>query len=355
MDSENHEKSIQSRTEMNNEVLKIWHTLNETDKREIFNEVSAQINLTPSAVEKDWWVVRTLELVFQSTIALHTVFKGGTSLSKAWNIIDRFSEDIDLALDRRFLGFDKEDKDMNNSQVSKLRKKSFKYISEELYPEMKQRFEDVGFKNLEIKLEEIKNSDVDPLNIIVSYPSVTDKIDYILPRVKIEIGSRSLIEPQTNRRFKSLVGEQFNGRPFADIDITVPTVIPERTFLEKVFLLHEIFQLKVGKKRIERQSRHFYDLEKLMDTPYAESALKNKELYNTIILHREKITPERGVDYANHIPERINLIPPNEVIGEWEKDYKIMQESMFYNPSLSFDKLMTRMKVLNDRINALSN
>ncbi len=355
MDSENHEKSNQSPTAMNNEALKIWHTLKETDKREVFNEVSAQINLPPSAVEKDWWVVRALELVFESTIAPHTVFKGGTSLSKAWNVIDRFSEDIDLALDRRFLGIDKEDKDMNGSQVSKLRRKSLKFISEIYFPEIEKRFIDAGFNNLEIELEEIERPDVDPLNIIVSYPSVTDKIDYILPRVKIEIGSRSLIEPQTNRSFKSLVGEQFAGRTFADIDITVPTVMPERTFLEKVFLLHEIFQLKVGKKRIERQSRHFYDLEKLMDTSYAESALKNKVLYNTIVLHREKVTPERGIDYANHIPERINLIPPSEVIGEWEKDYKIMQESMFYNPSLSFDKLMTRMKVLNDRINALSN
>jgi hypothetical protein len=142
---------------MNTDILKTWHRLKETDKREIFNEVSAKINLPPSAVEKDWWVVRTLELVFESTIAPHTVFKGGTSLSKAWSVIDRFSEDIDLALDRRFLGFDREDKDMTNSQVSKLRRKSLKFVTASFFPEIKNRFTEAGFDNLEIKSQPRKN------------------------------------------------------------------------------------------------------------------------------------------------------------------------------------------------------
>jgi hypothetical protein len=189
----------------------------------------------------------------------------------------------------------------------------------------------------------------------VLYPTFTDKVEYILPQVKIEIGSRSLMEPQTNRNFKSLVGEQFTGYPFADENITIPTVVPERTFLEKIFLLHEIFQLGTDKKDVERRSRHFYDLEKIMDTKYAESALKDKELYDTIVLHRKKVTPVRGIDYSNHSPEKINLIPSDEVIGDWEKDYKIMQLNMFYNPSLPFNELMDRMKELNSRINSLTN
>jgi hypothetical protein len=338
------------------ETIKEWLKLPDRTKQNIFEEAAKRVGLPNAAsVEKDWWVVRTLGLVFQSTIAPHTVFKGGTSLSKAWNVIDRFSEDIDLALDRRFLGFNREDKDMNNSQVSKLRKHSFKYISEELFPEMQHGFKEAGFTDVELRMGEVRNTDDDPLTIEVYYPSVTEGIEYIQPRVLIEIGSRSLIEPQTDRSFKSLVGEQFAGRPFADTDITIPTVIPERTFLEKVFLLHEIFQLKTGKKRIERQSRHFYDLEKLMNTPYAKSALEDKELYDIIVLHRQKVTPERGIVYTNHVHEKINLIPPENAIGDWEKDYKIMQESMLYNPSLSFDKLMNRIKELNGIINSMPN
>ncbi|MCA1760640.1 MAG: nucleotidyl transferase AbiEii/AbiGii toxin family protein, partial [Bacteroidales bacterium] len=73
------------------------------------------------------------------------------------------------------------------------------------------------------------------------------------------------------------------------------------------------------------------------------------------VLHRKKVTPVRGIDYSNHSPEKINLIPPDEVIGEWKKDYKIMQVNMFYNPSLPFNELMDRMKELNNRINSLTN
>lgn len=339
----------------NTNAIQEWLKLTDRTKQNIFEETARQIGLpNAAAVEKDWWVMRTLELVFESTIAAHTVFKGGTSLSKAWGLIDRLSEDIDLALDRRFLGFNREDKDMNGSQVSKLRRKSVQYVTEFFFPEIQKRFTDEGFVNLQIELEEIKNPDDDPLNIIVYYPSVTDRIEYIQPRVKIEIGSRSLIEPHTDRSFKSLVGEQFTGRAFADENITIPTVIPERTFLEKIFLLHEMFQAVIGKKNIERKSRHFYDLEKLMDTEYASAALNNIELYNTIVEHRMKVTPERGVDYANHAPAKINLIPPDEIIGEWETDYKTMQESMLYNPSLPFAQLIDRMKVLKERINSIA-
>src|SRR5665647_3330857 len=111
---------------MTKEELQAWFKLTEQNKQNIFLEISRKMKLPPAAIEKDWWVTRTLELVFQTEVAPHTVFKGGTSLSKAWNLIDRFSEDIDLALDRKFLGFEKE---MTSSQVKKLRRESLKYLS----------------------------------------------------------------------------------------------------------------------------------------------------------------------------------------------------------------------------------
>jgi hypothetical protein len=98
--------------------------------------------------------------------------------------------------------------------------------------------------------------------------------------------------------------------------------------LEKIFLLHEEFQLPIEKIKVERKSRHLYDVEKLMDTEYAMAALGNTALYHTIVEHRAKLTPLRGIDYANHTPDKINPIPPDAMMGEWEKDYQIMQESM---------------------------
>lgn len=338
-----------------NESTTAFLALSTEDKQVIFNEVAAQMGLpVTAAAEKDWWVVRTLELVFTSSIAKHTVFKGGTSLSKAWNVIDRFSEDIDLALDRKFLGFDKADSEMTGAQVSKLRKKSFSFISEVYFPEIQQLFEEAGFGDVKINLGEVRSTDDDPITIEIYYPSVTERVDYIQPRVLIEVGSRSLIEPFEVRSFSSFVGQHFADRPFADAPIEIPTVIPERTFLEKIFLLHEEFQRTTEEIKVDRRSRHLYDLEKLMDTEFAERALNNIDLYNTIVDHRKRITPVRGINYANHSPESINIIPPEAIIGAWEKDYKAMSESMFFNASLSFEELMVRINELKARINKLN-
>jgi predicted nucleotidyltransferase component of viral defense system len=337
---------------MNKAAIQEWLKLTEQTRRNIFGETAAEIGLPAAAIEKDWWVVRTLDLVFNSSIAPHTVFKGGTSLSKAWNLIDRFSEDIDLALDRRFLGFDKTDDEMTGSQVSKLRKLSAKFISEKYFPELVELYNDAGLK-VDIKLGEIKTDDQDPLIIEIYYPSVTESISYLQPRVLIEAGSRSLIEPFDERSFTSMVGEKYKGSPFADSNIIIPSVNPQRTFLEKVFLLHEEFQLPTEKIKVERKSRHLYDLEKLMDTEYAMAALSNNKLYKTIVEHRAKLTPLRGIDYADHTPDKINPIPPDAIIGAWEKDYQAMQESMLYNPSLPFNKLIDRMSELKTRINNL--
>jgi len=338
---------------MNKQALQEWIKLTELNKQNIFREVAIGINLPPAAIEKDWWVVRTLEMVFTSSIAPHTVFKGGTSLSKAWGLIDRFSEDIDLALDRKLLGFDKTDAEMTGSQVRKLREASGKFIKAEYFPELVNMFQNAGL-NVDIKLGEIKTDDQDPLIIEIYYPSVTESIAYLQPRVLIEVGSRSLIEPFDNRSFTSMVGERYKGSPFADNNIIIPSVNPQRTFLEKIFLLHEEFQLPIEKIKVERKSRHLYDLEKLMDTEYAIAALSNTELYNTIVEHRANLTPLRGIDYANNTPDKINPIPPDAIIGAWEKDYHAMQESMLYNPSLPFNKLIERIHELKARINNLN-
>jgi hypothetical protein len=200
---------------MTKEQLQEWFKLTEQNKQNIFGEIAKKMKLPPAAIEKDWWVTRTLQLVFHTEIAQHTVFKGGTSLSKAWNLIDRFSEDIDLALDRKFLGFDKADTEMSGSQVAKLRRHSLKYISEKYFPMLQKTFHDAGFTDVKLQLSEIKSPDEDPVKIEVNYPAVTEKSEYLPPRVLIEIGSRSEKEPFSEKQFSSFVGEHFTGRNFA--------------------------------------------------------------------------------------------------------------------------------------------
>lgn len=336
---------------MANDKLREWFRLTDQSKRNLFEETARRMDLpVAAAVEKDWWVVKTLDMIFQTEIAHQTVFKGGTSLSKAWKLIDRFSEDIDLALDKKFLGFDKE---MTASQVTKLRKLSFKYFSDVFLPQLDKIFKTNGFDNLELHIIDAKSTDDDPVKIELRYPSVTESAVYLPSRVLIEIGSRSLIEPYAIRQFKSFISEQFHEQSFADDDINVPTVIPERTFLEKIFLLHEEFQQKPDKIRTDRRSRHLYDLEKLMDTDFAVNALSDMDLYWHIVNHRRTMTAIRGIDYANHIPSRIKILPPDDFMGNWNMDYQQMQLSMIYRESIPFEKLIERITELNYRINKI--
>ncbi len=294
--------------------------------------------------------MQTLRLIFEMDCADSLVFKGGTSLSKAWGLINRFSEDIDLALDRKFLGFEG---NLSNQQIKKLRKASFAYITDKFYPTLKTKFEERGLTNVEIKITETTDSDQDPRIIEIFYPSVFDNMGYIRPKVIIEVSSRSLREPFSVRSFRSFVGENFPDNPFADSSILIPTVNPERTFLEKVFLLHEEFQKPIDKIRVERLTRHLYDIERLMDTEFAEKALTNVKLYQDIVAHRRLFTPIRGIDYDNHIPQKINPIPPSEIINEWQKDYEIMQGSMLYGESLSFSELIERIEELKKKFQSI--
>jgi len=331
--------------------LQEWFQLPDETKIRLFTETSRQLGLpSSSAAEKDWWLVHTLSAIFSMDCANALVFKGGTSLSKGWNAIQRFSEDIDLALDREFLGFSGE---LTKSDIRKLRKKSFQFISEEFTEELKNKFTELGFKNVIVKPRLVENHDQDPLIIEVYYNKLTETDTYLKPGVLIEVGSRSLKEPFTQRTFGTFVSEIYKENSFTDKPISITVVNPERTFLEKIFLLHEEFQKPFSKIRVERLSRHLYDIEKLCQTEYAEKALQDRELYNTIVRHRSIFTAISGIDYAKHNPVNIKFIPPDSIIKMWEADYEEMKGSMIYGKPLNFDELINRLTELQMQINAI--
>lgn len=328
-----------------------WHSTSDTDKQIAYNQIWEKTNLPAFAVEKDWWVVQTLAILFEMGIGKHLVFKGGTSLSKAWDVIERFSEDIDLAVDRSFFEFEGE---LGKKQRTKLRKTANSYVVEVLYPELTKAFEDKGLTGVKIELEEIVSSDQDPIIISVYYPNVIETPGYIQPRVQIEIGCRSLREPFENRPILSLLDETYPNVEFSQEHVQIPSVLPERTFLEKVFLLHEEFQRPKEKIRTDRLSRHLYDIYQLSKNDYANKALENKDLYKTIVKHRYSFTRLGGVDYNLHQPQTIDFIPPEELLPAWEADYKTMQEQMIHGDSPNFTELMISLTVLREKINLLS-
>lgn len=332
-------------------TLTSWLQLSDTTKRNIYIETGRKIGLPAMAVEKDWWVVHTLALIFSMECAPALIFKGGTSLSKGWNLIQRFSEDIDLAIDREYLGFEG---NLNRQQIKKLRKASYAFMTKAFIEELTERFAAAGFKDVNISYTDTGQSDQDPIIIEIYYPKLTEKENYLRPGVLVEVGCRSLREPTTQRTFSTLVAENFSDRPFADRPIIIPIVNPERTFLEKIFLLHEEFQKAPERIRVDRLSRHLYDIEKLSQTEFTEIALSDLDLYQMIVNHRKMFTALAEVNYDNHSPDKIVFVPPHNLRPAWEADYKQMRESMIFGDVLGFEDLIQALTILQVKINKIT-
>jgi predicted nucleotidyltransferase component of viral defense system len=329
-----------------------WLSLSKERRIEILNQATELTGLPAIAIEKDWCVTLCLNASFLLPYSDHIIFKGGTSLSKGWDLIERFSEDIDLAIDRKFFGFEG---DISKTQIRKLRKQSCEFISTEFLKGLTQTLTDLGaIAECKLFAQPVSDSDKDPQVIEIHYNSVGDTSGYLPQRVLIEISSRSLMEPTEKREINSILSVNFPKLDFASDTFTILTVLPQRTFLEKIFLLHEEFSQELENIRIDRLSRHLYDLVRLMDTEHGIAAFQDKELYNNIVAHREKFNPLRGLDYGNHTSNKIKIIPPDTVIKEDESDYSEMTKFMIYGEALTFDKLIERISELQTRINEIT-
>lgn len=309
------------------------------------------MGIPPRAVEKDWWGMAVLRAINGLDYSEHILFKGGTSLSKGWNLIERFSEDIDLALDRSFFGFGNE---LSRKRVTKLRKTSCKFFDQVFPHHLSESLTKCEVIDFELNTLEFERSDTDPVTIELNYKSLTEDVSYLQPKILIEISSRTLKEPFENRELVSFIGAKYENQKFADTPISVATVLPTKTLLEKMFLLHEEFQKPANREiRSKRMSRHLYDILKIMETDYCEKAIQNTALYDGIISHRKMFTNISWVDYSKLAKPLLNFIPPESEIEKWKKDYQDMCESMIYGESDSFDVLISKLKELNARVNQM--
>jgi hypothetical protein len=339
-------------------MRRLWLNNDTVDRLAMLQQTEhAHPGINQVAIEKDWWVTITLKALFQTECSDSLLFKGGTSISKGFHLIERFSEDIDLAISHSFFGIDKTSK----NQRDKLRKKSRAYIHETLSSQLDAQLKNLGVSGYRIEnVTQVQDrngewkaidSDKDPTVILLHYPSIVeDTISYIPPRVKIEFSCLSMDEPSEVRPIKSLIGETFEGED-SDADCRIRTVVPTRTFLEKIFLLAEEFQKE--KPRSVRMSRHLYDLEKLMDSEYGREALANRSLYDAIVEHRRSYYALKYVNYDLHLPECINFLIPEKELAAWRADYADMQRYFIYGSSLEFDVLVQRINELQQRVRRL--
>ncbi|MFQ9995881.1 MAG: nucleotidyl transferase AbiEii/AbiGii toxin family protein [Hoylesella buccalis] len=335
-----------------------WQNHSIDERISMIQSVAQDHNIEDNAIEKDWWVTVVLKALFNTSCGKWLLFKGGTSLSKGWNLINRFSEDIDISIGRNFFGdvlnlpFAKCE---NNNQVKKLRKASRDYIHGTLSSELDAELLKMGVKGYTIMNETVTGEpprpidhDSDPTIIFVNYESILpSSMRLIDARVKIEISCLSMSEPYEQCEIRSLVFDKF---PEEDDEMaaSINTVTPSRTFLEKALLLSE--ELQKEEPRTLRMSRHLYDLDRLMDTEFGQKSLNDGNLYKAIVEHRRRFYHLGYVDYDKDYPTSIDFIPRNEVLKAYRLDYETnMVDGYIYGEAKPFKELMKRMeKLLHD-------
>lgn len=329
----------------------IFTELTEADRRDIIEYVSGRTGYIRSVVEKDWWVTMVLRAIYSLPYSQHISFKGGTNLSKCWNLIQRMSEDVDIAISREYLGFEGE---LTKNQISdKLRRASCSFVRER----MRTDIEDVLIKQglssdiMKISVRETSVSTVDPESIYVSYKSLFDNSGYILPQVKIEVSGRSMSEPVAKVSVKSFVYDELARLPFDEYPVEVNAVVPQRTFLEKLFLLHEEFAKSISEIRVERMSRHLYDVYKILKTDIAKEALADENLYNSVIEHRRKFIGLKGFNYDSLHKSSLCIVPNGDIRTLWEADYRNTVMNMVLGDAPAFDEIIRELETLNYQIN----
>jgi predicted nucleotidyltransferase component of viral defense system len=318
------------------------------ERRLAFQQVEAQMGLQAVSVEKDLWVCWTLQALFAMPgIGDHLTFKGGTSLSKAWKFIQRFSEDIDLVVDKNVLGFGGDaapdrasSKKKRRECLEKLMEASRQWVQGTLQPALR--------ASLTAALGEAGwHLEVDPdmadgQCLLFHYPSVftATSAGYVRPVVKIELGARSDDWPHETITIQPYVLELF---PVLDRAAVFPARVlaAERTFWEKACLLHEeTFRPADKPRRKPRMARHYYDLWCLLRAGVGARALANPALFERVAEHREIFFRYSWVDYSTHKPGTFRLLPPDAHLAEWQDDYQAMLGPMFFGEVPDFAEIL---------------
>ncbi|MBU2027737.1 MAG: nucleotidyl transferase AbiEii/AbiGii toxin family protein [Proteobacteria bacterium] len=323
-----------------------------TERRRLLcEEGQHRLGLIPASIEKDFWVCWVLRELFNlSRWDEFLTFKGGTSLSKCWRLISRFSEDIDVVIDRHHLGFGGDT--LSKKQQKRLVKECSRQIQEELWPSLEQRFREVLPAGLLWELTAAhEEEDPDQQTLLFHYPTVFHgAIAYVRPVVKIELGARSETEPVEIPFIQPYLAAAFPDL-LRDSAFSIKTVTAERTFWEKAMLLHEETFRPAEKPRRARLSRHYYYLWCLIKKGIAAKAVADLKLFDRVARHRESFFKVGWVNYDSLRKGTLNLLPAPEQMNDWRRDYEAMREGMFFEEPPSFDEVLTVIRQFEEAFN----
>jgi hypothetical protein len=310
------------------------------------NEAQARLGLPAASIEKDFWVCWTLRELFRAHgWDQHLVFKGGTSLSKAWKLIERFSEDIDIVIDRAFLGFSgtlgpehAPSRKQQRQRLDALKVACQDRIRKSLLPILASQFGAALGHETTWKIEE-DEADPDRQSLLFFYPSFVAAAAYVRPVVKIELGARSDTEPTETPDIQPYVAEVFPDL-LGPCSFPVRVVAARRTFWEKAMLLHEETYRPGDKPRKSRLARHYYDLWSLIQKGVGEQAIDDAGLFERVAAHRQIFFRWSWMDYATLAHGKLRLVPSDDQVNEWRQDYRTMQAEMIFGEAPAFEEIL---------------
>ena len=328
--------------------------LSRDDRRDALEVASAKTGRPTLLLEKDVWVVWTLQTLFESSLGEELVFKGGTSLSKVYGVIQRFSEDVDLTYDIRALapdltGDEEEPLPSSKSQGTKwtkeIRLRLPDWVEKNIVPLLEKRIADQKL-NATLSVEAEK--------LFIHYESVTEKSSYVRNAVLLEFGARSTGEPCD---LHPIACDAAAALPKLAFPTAIPRVmLAERTFWEKATAMH-VYCAKGDFRGGERFARHWYDVARLHDAGIAASAIADPELAEMVARHKTAFFAEKDptgnpIDYYAAVNGGLRLVPTEEALSALAEDYqRMVDEGLFQHEPEPFDTLMERVQAVQDSAN----
>ena len=328
--------------------MKEFVDLSEERRRLVCTQAGAKLNLSEIAVEKDLWVCWTLRKLFDlPEWGEHLTFKGGTSLSKCWRLIERLSEDIDIVIGRDALGFGGDnapEQAPSRKQMTKrlkaLRVSCRRTVGEGIQPTLAESISSELPGHLEWSLVSDPD-DPDGQTLLFFYPTAfPERTAYLRRAVKIEMGGRSDTDPTASSVVKPCVSDAFP-ELLSEPEARVRPVMPVRTFWEKAMLLHAETFRPPAKRRRATMARHYYDLYRLILAGVGEEAVRHPGLFDRIAAHRQIYFRLTWVDYSTLNPDQLRLLPAEADRVSWQADYESMQQEMFFGDVPTFDEILS--------------
>lgn len=328
------------------------------DRRAGFVQTAAARRMTPVIVEKDFWVCWTLKELFRLPgIGEHLIFKGGTSLSKVYNVIERFSEDIDISIDRSFLGFgggNEPEAGTSNKErqrrIEGLKTACQQKIAKELHPALDAAIEAKLRPNETWALRN-DTGDPDQQTLLFEYPSSfeANSVGYVRRLVKIEMGARADHWPSETKPITPYVAEQFP-KVFKEGSCAVKVLSAERTFWEKATILHAEFHRPAEKPMPDRFSRHYCDFSEMIRRGVGKSAVAKPDLLARVAQHKNLFFKTSWARYAEAVKGTLRIVPPEHRLKGLREDYAKMQQ-MFFGEPPAFDDVLALLRQWESEFN----